>query len=350
MNTTKDRNKRNRSSGSDPQYKVLVNSKKHKQNSVENSSVSEILYQTNNILYGSDDELDNSVFQDTDNKHPTTPPSTNKQPKTMASNNVHKNKDKIAEQDVGVSAKLDTLIQSIQDLKTNQESIKRMFESKLDKLKVDLIASVDTKIKALHDDITLDINRETTRIDQLFDTVKSIQSRVDSLEQSSQSANARLENDSNESPEVQMQRPLDNHDLTITASGIPTTPSEDLILKAENLIRALGDDVARSVSITDATRLPTRFAERPGIVKISFRSAEEKILVLRNKMKLKDNIQFKKVYLKSSKSRVERLIENNARTILRSLPEETARSLRVDASGRIKPRNLRQNTQHSEHE
>lgn len=53
-------------------------------------------------------------------------------------------------------------------------------------------------------------------------------------------------------------------------------------------------------------------------------------------MTLKDTTDYKKVYLKSCKSHVERLIEINARAILRQLPQ--GRNYRVDANGRIKER------------
>ena len=53
-------------------------------------------------------------------------------------------------------------------------------------------------------------------------------------------------------------------------------------------------------------------------------------------MMLKDTLLFKHVYLKSCKSHTERLIELNARAILRQLPE--GRNLRVDANGRIQQR------------
>ena len=58
-------------------------------------------------------------------------------------------------------------------------------------------------------------------------------------------------------------------------------------------------------------------------------------------MGLKDSEEFKNVYLKSSKSHAERLIELNARAILRELPQGW--SLRVDSNGRIKPRIVNDN-------
>ncbi|CAC5383303.1 unnamed protein product [Mytilus coruscus] len=68
--------------------------------------------------------------------------------------------------------------------------MKRMFESKLDKLRTDLMANVDNKVRALRDEISIDINRETNRTDQLLTTVQSIQTRLDSFEQDTSSKNS----------------------------------------------------------------------------------------------------------------------------------------------------------------
>lgn len=61
----------------------------------------------------------------------------------------------------------------------------------------------------------------------------------------------------------------------------------------------------------------SRFNNCFGFVKISFRNKEEKILVLKNKMKLKENDEFKKVFIKSSKLCVEYFIERNMWFILK---------------------------------
>ena len=77
-------------------------------------------------------------------------------------------------------------------------------------------------------------------------------------------------------------------------------------------------------------------------MKITFRSLTEKVLVLRKKSNLKNNEQFKTVYVKSSKSRAERLMEQNTRALLRELP--AGHDLRIDASGRLRQRNQHQAT------
>ncbi|VDI73217.1 Hypothetical predicted protein [Mytilus galloprovincialis] len=129
------------------------------------------------------DELDNSVFADLSSdqlnppkppKKPKTPKPNTKETKMVSSSNPQKQ----ADVDSPVSDKLETLIK-VQDLKIGQEGMKRMFEYKLDKLKTDLITSVDNKIRTLCDEISLDLARETNPNDQIINNIQSIQSRID---------------------------------------------------------------------------------------------------------------------------------------------------------------------------
>jgi len=127
----------------------------------------------------------------------------------------------------------------------------------------------------------------------------------------------------------------EDHDRTIIASGIPFSEGGNLQQKLEEIFSALDNDVSSKVNIRGVTRFRSR-DQRPGLVKISFDSVDEKVLVLRNKMSLKTSADYKEVNLKSSKSRAELLIEQNARALLRHLPQ--GRNLRVTANGRIQVR------------
>jgi hypothetical protein len=189
---------------------------------------------------------------------------------------------------------------------------------------------------------------ETSRTYQRLTTIQSILTHLDSLEQNRTEVSTSQANDNgnrNDStfPTAIQHNPLDDPGVTIIASGIPVTEVEDIKQKAEDLIRALGDDVSSEVHITAVTRLPTRYNNRLGTVKISLRNTGEKVRVLRSRMKLKDTAGYKTVYIRSSKSRIELLIEMNARAVLRNLPQ--GGSLRVDANGRIKQRNEQQQRQ-----
>ncbi|CAC5360994.1 unnamed protein product [Mytilus coruscus] len=297
-----------------------------------NDSVSSILNQTHSVLYNSD-EFNTSVFGEV-NKVDTHNPTdyiqeTDNNQQNMSSVNTNLNPN------LDVCDKLETLIGVVKDLKTSQDNMARMFESKLDKLRTDLMASVDSKVRALRDELSIDIGHETTRTDQLLTTVQSIQRRLDDVEQQNPILN---DNGTavHENRPGRKYNPLDNTDITVTVSGIPFSDGEDLMEKANDMILALGDSVADSVRISAATRLPSRFNDKPGIVKISFQNTDEKVNVLRNKMKLRQTEKYKNVFIKSSKSRERRLIEMNARAVLRNLPDGHA--YRDDASGRIKKR------------
>jgi hypothetical protein len=109
----------------------------------------------------------------------------------------------------------------------------------------------------------------------------------------------------------------------------------------------MGAGVSNNVLVTGATRLPTRFTNRPALVKIAFQNLDEKILVLRNKMVLKDLEAYTNIYLKSCMSRVERLVEMNARAVLRQLPQ--GKEFRVNASGRIIQRARHQDNMETAH-
>ena len=157
-----------------------------------------------------------------------------------------------------------------------------------------------------------------------------MQARIDGLEQHSGDLNTNTNG-----TEIGNTHYNDS-EVSVTASGILESEDENLMEKVNALIQALGEDVYSNTHITKVTRIPSKIPNRPGIVRISFRDPVEKVRVLRNKRQLKDTEQFKTVYIRSNKSRIERLIEMNARAVLRNLPD--GRSLRVDASGRIKAR------------
>lgn len=189
------------------------------------------------------------------------------------------------------------------------------------------------KIQSLRDEISLDLGIETRRVDEVMTTIQSIQTRLSGVEQRNQTVS---DDGTVTVMNTSITNPLDCTDLTVTASGIPISENNDLMQKANDVINSLWTDVSSNVQVIAVTRLPSRFNNRPGLVKISFRNKEEKILVLKNKMKLKENDEFKKVFIKSSKSRVERLIERNTRSILKIIPQ--ADTLRIDANGIIRPK------------
>ena len=82
------------------------------------------------------------------------------------------------------SDKIDFLVQTLMEVKKNQESLKKMVESKIDKLRKDMKEDMDLRIRSFRDDLSLDIGREAKRMDEMLITIQSLSSRVEQLETS----------------------------------------------------------------------------------------------------------------------------------------------------------------------
>ena len=99
---------------------------------------------------------------------------------------------------------------------------------------------------------------------------------------------------------------------------------------AEDLVKS-GTDT-RNVNVVRAKRLPTR-NNKPGLVKIEFRSLEEKISVLRNKQNLKNHNFYNRGFIRSSKTHAERLQEAYLNVLLQDMPY--CNQFRLAGNGRL---------------
>ena len=87
------------------------------------------------------------------------------------------------------------------------------------------------------------------------------------------------------------------------------------------------------IPVIRATRLPSR-NNFPGLVKIEVDSETNKVKILRKKGNLKETERYKKVFLRSSKSHVERLLELNIQKLLDEIPYGRDK-YRLTANGRL---------------
>ena len=134
--------------------------------------------------------------------------------------------------------------------------------------------------------------------------------------------------------------PIEDNQVTVVGFNIPYSEDENLFQKAADILHSLGEDVSSQVHIQAVVRLRQRYHDKPGLVKISFENTEQKILILKNKRKLRNSCH-SEVFIKPAKTYIERLVEANARAILRELPKKSA--LRVNANGRIQARKSENN-------
>ncbi|CAG2215323.1 unnamed protein product [Mytilus edulis] len=199
-----------------------------------------------------------------------------------------------------------------------------MFESKIDKLRNVVISTIDEKIRILKDDIYLNIAKESSRLDDLVNSVQTLSVRVGQVENfTTNPTDHGLNNQYNDQGvkgNTQPADPLNDNDVTVIVKNLPFTEGENLQDKVQQIIDSLGE-VSSQISVVATKRLTTRFHNKPGLVKISFQSQDQKILILRNKHKLKDVGYYKHVYIQSSKSRIERFYGNYHKANRTELPQ-----------------------------
>ena len=137
-------------------------------------------------------------------------------------------------------------------------------------------------------------------------------------------------------------------DTTIVAINVPYEQGEDIQQKMTNMIRR---DLAVNIMVKRVKRMPVpayqtgqqnRTRPKRGIVKIQLHSVQDKIAILREKQKLKNSRDYSYVYLRSSKSHAEHLMELNFKTILDMLPQGT--DYRMTGNGKLVKKDGEQRT------
>ena len=103
-------------------------------------------------------------------------------------------------------------------------------------------------------------------------------------------------------------------DVTICVFGLKYDEPVDTL--AEKLLKDIG---LENVPIVNVLRVGNRDG-KPGILKVELSDQQDKIKVLRSKSKLQNSRSFNRVYIRSSHSHVERVVERNFKTILSELP------------------------------
>lgn len=195
----------------------------------------------------------------------------------------------------------------IQSLRRDQEGFRSSMADSIEKLRSDIKQTMDTKFDDLHNRMNIEIGNLTSRIDDL-------DRRMSFIEQSAHKL---------------ARKPFDP-DVTVVASKVVQNTSEDSKALAESIIQeGVGLD---DTPVVRALRLGSRDG-RPGLLKIELASEDDKIKVLRNKYNLENSRDFQRVFLRSSQSHAERLIQLNFRTILNELPN--GGQFRVTGNGKL---------------
>ena len=215
----------------------------------------------------------------------------------------------ISEREIPLTELLEELINEIKSLKTGQDSMKSMLSND--------IADMKAELSLIRNDITRVQDSVGSQIQSLDERINIVESKLC------------------ENPE---RGGVNNHDLTIIASGVQQSRDEIPLNTAKLIVSALGPEVTRTTSIVEAKRISSRIQSKPGLLKIAFESLEQKKTVLRAKTNLKQSREFSKVFLRSSKTHTERIMEQNTKTMLNHMPG--GKDYRITANGRLVQKQL----------
>ena len=219
---------------------------------------------------------------------------------------------------------IDQILSSLASVKSSQEGLKQSFEKRIDNLKKDLTDNFDEKFQDFKDNFTMDISR----LDNKF---TDLETRFERLASSTANDHGHIG--------VKAFDPTS----TIVAYGIPYQRGENLGDKVQKLVNALksssppgGDRVLQEANVINFLRMQERNDGKHPLVKIQFESLEQKIAILRCKQSLKNTVDFKRVFLRTSKSFQERVMEQNLQAIMKMIPDGD--KLILNSSGHIVPK------------
>ena len=91
----------------------------------------------------------------------------------------------------------------------------------------------------------------------------------------------------------------------------------------------------KDISPLRVLRLKSR-NKKPGLVQIECPTRDDKVRVLRQKGELKDTNSYNRVYLRTSMSHTDRVMQHNFQQILKEIPN--VHQFRVSGNGKIIPR------------
>ena len=116
-----------------------------------------------------------------------------------------------------INEQMKLVLSTVTEIKSNQDSMRQSFDSKLDKMKDEFMATIDGKLRTLRDEIAMDISTESNRIDNLMTSLQNIQSRLEAVERPDYHEQ-HMEFDVDHRPRRATQTNLDHPEICITAN------------------------------------------------------------------------------------------------------------------------------------
>ena len=194
----------------------------------------------------------------------------------------------------------------IQSIKCEQEEFKENLSASITSMHHELQDTMEKRFSELHMKIDNETCILSTRMDDMEVRIKRIEDTAHNI----------------------TREPF-HPDVTIVAFGVVQNSNEDTKELAMKIIQATGID---RVPVVRALRLGARNG-KSGVIKIELASKDDKIEILKNKHALTSSRDYQRVFLRSSQTHAERLIELNFKTLLKEIPN--GNQFRVTGNGRL---------------
>ena len=222
------------------------------------------------------------------------------------------------------------ILSMFRELKEGQQAMKQSFESRFENLQRSITEQINSKFNELKDEFQIDIARLDKKFEEMELRIKGVHNKVEEVKMS--------------------QEPLKNFDpeKTIVVSGLKhdAFETQDILdTKIQSLVSEIkespppgGDRELQEATVVRSMRLKPRDnnAGRSPIVKVEFRTKDEKVAILRGKQVLKESRTFKKVFIRTSKSHEARMMEQNLQNILEYIGAD--KDLKIASNGKLIPK------------
>ncbi|CAC5408597.1 unnamed protein product [Mytilus coruscus] len=153
---------------------------------------------------------------------------------------------------------ISAIASSVKEIKDGQDSMKKMFESKIHKLRKDIISTIEV----LKTDIDLDMAREKSRIDELMTSIQTLTTRLNFIESArqtetldSENSNGNDQRQGNTQSGFRRPDPLNDNELTVIMKNVVYSEGENLAEKVADIINSL--DLTRIAIHTLISRIET---------------------------------------------------------------------------------------------
>lgn len=166
------------------------------------------------------------------------------------------------------------------------------------------------------------------KLDAVLDKFETMESTISDLRRENLELKMRLD-------EIDARTDTEKNEVSVIMSGLTQESNESpasLREKVDQVIESLGEE-ASGLRAADIARMKKGKRNKPGLVKITLNSKEEKITLLRAKRKL-ENTAFKDIRIWGSRPLAERIASQNFRSLLKAVPGGENKYF-VSANGRI---------------